>query len=87
MGTPQAVITTRAAVVLITEGGKPMLECFSPQFNHWASIKPRKTLEKGGKGGHFSQLSDYKKKGFVGKINEWSQEKGVAGNATKLGKM
>ena len=42
-------MTTKVAVVLITEGGKPMLECTSPQFNHWASIKPRKTLEKGGR--------------------------------------
>ena len=72
--------------MLITEGGKPMLECFSPQFNHWASIKPRKTLEKGGREVIFLSWV-ITKKGLVGTINEWSQEKGVAGNATKLGKM
>ena len=47
-------MTTKAAVVLISEGGKPMLECFSPQFNHWTSIKPRKTLENGGREVFFS---------------------------------
>ena len=49
LDTAFAVMTTKAAVVLISEGGKPMLECFSPQFNHWTSIKPRKTLENGGR--------------------------------------
>ena len=50
-------MTTKAAVVLITAGEKPLLECFSPQFNHWTSIKPRKRLEKGGREVFFLILS------------------------------
>ena len=73
-------MTTKAA------GEKPLLECFSPQFNHWTSIKPRKRLEKGGREVFFLSLV-ITKKVLVGTINEWSQEKGVTGNATKLGKM
>ena len=54
-------MTTKAAVVLISEGGKPMLECFSPQFNHWTSIKPRKRLGKGGRKVFFLSLVITKK--------------------------
>ena len=44
-------MTTKAA------GEKPLLECFSPQFNNWTSIKPRKRLEKGGREVFFLILS------------------------------
>ena len=54
-------MTTKAAVVLITAGEKPMLECFSPQFNHSASIKSRKRLEKGGREVFFLSLVITKK--------------------------